>query len=122
MEKHETAEILSHGYAAFPNLTLTPQAVEIWHEMFGTTDPQQFRAALMMAVRSAQSFFPTPGAVQSTLKAIHAQEALRAAAERAMRPALDEPSTPESQKAVEEARRKIREMTKGIAAKKAVGK
>lgn len=76
MERDETAEALGLAYAAFPHLTLLPQAIELWYSMFAGETREHFQTALLMAIKSSGNFFPTPALVHDTLAKVRAGTAL----------------------------------------------
>ena len=67
MTLEETAKILSKAYLRFPNLTLSPDVVKIWHEDFAQVEPMTFYGALRECIflepECVKGFFPTVGAV-----------------------------------------------------------
>jgi len=51
-----------------PNLTLTPQTIRAWHELFSEDAALEFQAALNGSLKQpGRAFFPTPGEVNACL-------------------------------------------------------
>lgn len=56
----------------FPNSSLSPEVIKVWHQIFKDESVEDFHAAFLITIkRSAQKFMPVPGEIYQAIKSIH---------------------------------------------------
>lgn len=64
------AQILTKMTLFYPTLKLSKELIAVWHEMFKKADPVKFHNVFMKVIKNTNnSFFPTPGQIQTELNA-----------------------------------------------------